>query len=241
MVMKKLSLYILALAALSGCMTIASEETPSDRIGEMTYYAKSKVAREVRGPIQYLAMAVRLDEYTNLSEQDRKASKWSDIRGKVFVNEAGDIDLNGCGEYKTGHKRFGEAGTEWVLNLQYGFLGITKITFVCAAPATWVCTAEVPGGGDNALKAVLRDKDKGIWGLEYSSSEKDGVNTAVFSSTGLEADYLARYPLLNGYADSPVALKGIVRVDFFQSGEKTDWVELSWSGTDNPAVKTSRD
>ena len=241
MVMKKILLYILAVAALSGCMSIASEENPSGRIGEMTYYAKSKVAREVKGPLQYLAMALRLDEYTSLPEQDRKASQWSDIRGKVFVNEEGDIDLDGAGEYETGRKRLGEAGTEWVLYLQYGYLGITKMTFVCAAPDTWICTAEVPGSGDNSLKAVLRDKAKGRWDLEYSSSEQEGVVSAAFSSTGLEADYVAGYPLLNGYSDSPVALKGIVRVDFYQSGEKTDWVELDWSGKDEPAVRTSRD
>ena len=170
------------------------------------------------------------------------ASKWNDIRGNVYVNDAGIIDLLNYGEFETSNMRLGEAGTEWVLNLQYGYLGINKMTFVCTAPSTWICSAEYSSSVDNVLKAVLRDKDKGLWGLEYSSSEKDGEHSAVFSSTGLEAGCVAKYGQTYYYQeDSPVTLKGVVRVDFFQSGEKTDWVELEWSGSGKPAVRSNRD
>ena len=240
--MKKVLSYILAVAALSGCVTIASEEYPSDRVGEMAYYANSKVSREVRTPLIYLAMGCRLDEYTNLSEQEKKAPEWNDIRGKVFVNDAGDIVLDSHFEYITGHGRFGEAGTEWVINLQYDYPGISKITFVCTAPATWICVAEGSLAGDNALKVVLKDKEKGIWDLDYSSSEQDGDHSAAFSSSGLEAVYVAKYGEHHDDPEnSPGTLKGIVRVDFFQSGEKTDWVELEWSGSGKPAVRSNRD
>lgn len=240
--MKKLLSYILAVAALSGCVTIASEEYPSDRVGEMAYYAKLKVYNEVQETVRYLSMAVRLDEYTNLPEQDKMASRWNDIRGNVYVNDAGRIELVSFGTYETGHTRLGEEGAEWIADKTSGSGGIGRRRFVCTAPSTWVCTAEVPGGWDNALKAVLRDKDKGLWGLEYSSSEKDGEHSAVFSSTGLEAGCVAKYGQTYYYQeDSPVTLKGVVRVDFFQSGEKTDWLELEWSGSGEPSVKSNRD
>ena len=40
----------------------------------MEYYARFKVYREVQETVRYLAMACRLDEYTNLSEQEKRAS-----------------------------------------------------------------------------------------------------------------------------------------------------------------------
>lgn len=241
--MKKLLSYILAVAALSGCVSIASEDYPSGRIREMAYYAKLKVYNEVQETVRYLSMAVRLDEYNSLSEKDKMASRWNDIRGNVFVNDAGRIELMGFGTYETGLTRLGEEGAEWsVSNTSYS-AGISRRKFVCTAPSTWMCSAEGSTSVENAIKVVLKDKEKGLWEVDYSSSEKDGEHTAVFSSTGLEVTCVAKYGQSSYYDqdDSPVKLKGIVRVDFYQSGEKTDWVELEWSGSGDPAVRSSRD
>lgn len=236
--MKKVLFYILAAAALSGCVTIASEEYPSDRIGEMTYFSRMKVFCEVQETIYYLAMAVRLDEYTNLPEQDKRASKWNDIRGNVFVNEDGEIDLMGFGTFETGQMRLGEEGSGWIISTSG--IGVSRRKAVCTAPSAWLCSAEGYPSVDFALEAVLQDKEKGIWSLDYSSSEKEGEYSAVLSSTGLEAVCAARYGQSYYYPDSPVTLKGKVRVDFFQSGEKTDWLELEWSGSGEPSVKSNR-
>ena len=117
--MKKVLFYILSVLSISGCLTVTSQEEPSDRIGEMEYYARFKVYREVQETVRYLGMACRLDEYTNLSEQEKRASIWNDIRGNVFVNGDGVIKLADYASYETGKMRLGEETAEWKVRDTY--------------------------------------------------------------------------------------------------------------------------
>lgn len=236
--MKKVLFYILSVLSVSGCLTVTSQEEPSDRIGEMEYYARFKVYREVQETVRYLAMACRLDEYTNLSEQEKRASIWNDIRGNVFVNGDGVIKLADYASYETGKMRLGEETAEWKVRNTYA-----DMSFICSGPSSWVCSMVYSKAVENALVAVLKDKEHGIWTLGYDSTETEGEHKAVFSSEGLEATYIPRYEqyYTTTITDSPVLLTGKVTVLFYESGEQVDWLVMEWSGSSEPvSVRTSR-
>lgn len=229
--MKKALLYILSILSISGCITISTEEYPSDRVAEMGHYARFRVDREVKETIRYLAMAYRLDEYINLSDSEKLASKWKDISGNVFVNGNGDIQLLDFATFKTGRMRLGEETAEWAVIRPF-----SGMSFVCAAPDTWMCTVDGTPSNENAIKVSLKDKEKGIWAIEYSSSEKEGEHSAVFSSTGLEARYVAKYPSY----EQALILDGEVIVEFSQEGpSEVGWVKLKWSWSEDPETVTS--
>lgn len=209
-------------------MSLTSEETPPFRAEEKQYYAINKIGGEVKNTVFYLGMASRLDEYMNLSEKEKLESKWKDFYGNVFVNAEGDVKVTDVGTFITGNMRLGDEGAKWTVN--YSYAG--RMTFTFARPSTWLCTLEGNSSEDCLLWAVSADKEKGVWALEYSSTEKDGDISAVFSSTGLKAIF---------NPDSPVELQGKVRVEFFVSGRMDDWLELDWpGGGKDPLVSSSR-
>ena len=229
--MKKTLLYILSVLSISGCITISSEDVPSGRVGEMSHYARIKVDREVKETIRFLAMAYRLDEYVNLSDSEKMASRWKDISGNVFVNGNGDIQLLDFASYRTGQMRLGEETSEWTV-----IRPSSGMSFVCTAPDTWMCTISGTSYNENAIKVTLKDKEKGLWAIEYSALEKDGGHSAAFSSTGLEARYVAKYPSYG----QPVILDGQVLVEFRQDeSSEVSWVKLEWSWSEEPETVTS--
>ena len=134
--------------------------------------------------------------------------------------------------------RLGEETAEWKVRDTYA-----DMSFICSGPSSWICSMVYSKAVENALVAVLKDKEHGVWTLGYDSTETEGEHKAVFSSEGLEATYIPRYEqyYTTTITDSPVLLTGKVTVLFYENGEQVDWLVMEWSGSSEPvSVRTSR-
>lgn len=237
--MKKIIAYSFLLLSLAGCMKALEETTPEDRAYNMKCYTYSVTANHVQMPVSALALALRIDQYLALSEEEKSGSEWSDLKGAVYTNKNGNVVVEGLAEFNTAGTSINLIGSAWKAG--------DVLTLTCVDKNVWICSTLV--NSCQGSFTVTRTGDDGkTWSIsDFTANETYEGKIATFSAEGLTAVCDGKLVMTSsGYLsavnlDLPdVSLTGKIHLDISSDGSTIDSVDATWKKGEVTWV-TSRD
>lgn len=248
--------FVAVLISAASCIVDDSDVNIIDSY-DLTQYSKKKVAMTVALPLEALELAIELDEYINLPEDQKPSCKKFHENCEMTAPGLYSLRYDSTLEFRclrlsvdTGGKSIWEQDAEWTFHEfmlwgnDFGYSSYdydwelpqgTKLMMLSASDSTWAVNADAIA---TKMKMLPKYQDSlYVWSVKAQGSEESEID--VKAEYGTKSDLLVREILLES-DERTNSYSGSFYVDIYRNGEPLDYCYASFDFNRETQYNTSR-
>lgn len=224
---------------------------------DLTQYTKNKIAESVAVPVEAVELALALDDYIKMSEEEQakdtiigdKIEKVSDTEYVIKIQSDVEYRTLNC-RFKTDGRSIREKDAQWTIrefNMYGNDLALSNYDYYYAMPENLTLLAVAPDEGywsvdriDDKVLMILSSVEDGFhtWDVIVAAAEE--TNVGVKSYYGTSGKFTLQEVLLDS-GEKTNAYTGKFFVEIYRNDENlVDYCYATFDGTSSSNYKTSR-
>lgn len=254
--MKHFFAIILFLSLLVSCRLDGPDRDPISS-EDLADYARRSLVSTVALPLEILEMAIELDEYLSLTDEDRMTCGFNDKyilhpngNGQYILTYVSDcVDRTIRCQFTTAGKSIRESGNEWIVDgvHMHGFSEEcylysyefqlpegSRLSMKSGHENVWTLTMN---GGYSEMMQNSKTDSLYVWTVNAQGTESS--NTGIQAIFGTGSDLKVREKVLES-GDRANVYSGQFNVDISRSGKQIDYCHMNFVEGRDTEYKTSR-